>query len=212
VMDEPTPEDDEWVITFDPPAHNTPLTNRLDGVHVLDFTDITRWADGASAPRKIILLTLLSGVRDQAELLRFEPCLEEPGSPVLRLLCNRPDKSGELPHPPSQVTDDLYHELNALFGFHSRRCRFAAMLRRLADRLDPQPAIIRQAKFRMTWDGGGIDAEIKFYPSPIGDRVFITLEGGSEALGGSAGDALMETIKFQKSRQPIQDSPAEPAP
>jgi hypothetical protein len=192
----PEHEDDEAVDraldAMSRPDRGAPLVKRMNGVNVIDFSNVLPLYSSVPPHRKLLLLLLLLALKDRATEVRLEPWVTEPEGYGLRLFYEVDEQIHELVPPPQHLADEITREIKAVAGFYSMRRRLADLLRRLASMLDAQKEQSSQSTFQMVGGDDKIDISAQVYSSEIGDRVFLRLSNCPASLSERAQHAMKE--------------------
>jgi hypothetical protein len=162
------------------------LAKRSSGVKVVDLDEAMTSYRSMPPHRRVVYLILLLSIKDGARELRFEPDVTQDQEPTLRMLYEVNGELIELVPPPYCLADAIRWELRSIAGFHSTRRRLAALLRRVATRLDGQAEVWPRSRFQARAGGEAVEIGVAIYPSEIGDRVFLELPDCSESLQSRA--------------------------
>ena len=194
----PDHEDDEAVDravdAMSRPDRGAPLVKRINGVNVIDVSDVLPLYSSVPPHRKLLLLLLLLALKDRASEVRFEPWVTEPEGYGLRLLYEVDGQIHELVPPPQHLAKAIIREMKAVAGFYSMRRRLAEFLRRLASMLDSQTEQSSRSTFQIVGGEDRVDISAQVYSSEIGDRVFLTLSDCAVSLSERAQHAMRETF------------------
>jgi hypothetical protein len=198
----PEHEDDEAVDRaldlMDRPDRGAPLVKRMNGVNVINFSDVLPLYSGLPPQRKLLLLLLLLALKDKASEVRFEPSVTEPEGYGLRLFYEVDRQLHELAPPPQHLAQKITREIKAVAGFYSMRRRLADGIRRLANMLDAQTEHSSQSTFQMVGGDDKIDISALVYSSEMGDRVFLRFSDCPGSLSERAQHAMREIFDQSK--------------
>jgi hypothetical protein len=140
------------------------------------------------------LLLLLVSLRDRATELRFEPWNDETEGRILRLFYEVDGQTDEFVHAPGFVVEAVVNQLRHLSGLKMPRRRLAGALRRLAARLDGEPAPAASGRFGIRFGADSIEVAATFYPSPLGDRVYLRFPEVGPLTAEAADRALKRVV------------------
>ena len=107
------------------------LVKRMNGVSVIDFSDVLPLYSSVPPHRKVLLLLFLLALKDRASEVRFEHWATEPDGYRLSLYYEVDGQTHELVPPPEHLADAIIQEIKAIAGFYPMRRRFADLIRRL---------------------------------------------------------------------------------
>ena len=181
------------------PDSGAPLVKRMNGVNVIDFSNLLPLYSSVPPHRKLLLLLLLFALKNRATEVSLEPWVTEPEGYGLRLFYEVGGQLHELVPPPQHLAEKITREIKAVAGFYSMRHRLAFLLRRLANMLDAQAEQSSQSTFQMVGGDDKIDISAHVYSSEMGDRVFLRLSDCPVSLAERAQDAMREIFDQRKS-------------
>jgi hypothetical protein len=169
-----------------------PLVKRMNGVNVIDFSDVLPLYSNVPPHRKALLLLFLLALKDHATEVRFEHWATEPDGYRLSLYYEVDGQIHELVPPPEHLAETIIREIKAVAGFGSTRRRFADLLRRLASTLGTQPGQLSLATFQIVGGNDKIDISAQAYSSEMGERVVQRLANCPMSLSERAQHAFRE--------------------
>lgn len=154
-----------------------PLLRAVAGVRAVDL-EAMAFAPGAPAQYKILALVFLLAIKDRASEVLFEPVEAGEGGegePMNRMLYRVDGELLELVPPPDHLAAPLRRAVERAAGFQTARRRAANLLRRLAGRLDGQPAGWESGRLRLRAASLVLDATLWVHPCGRGRRLSVHL-------------------------------------
>ena len=159
------------------------------------------------AHRKVLVMVFLLVIRDHASKLRFEPWRFEKGQDDeggeglgFRMFYEVDGREYELVSPPRWLSRSMAREIESLGDLSRPLSRVAAVLRRVACRLDRQELPTRQGQFRVRLGEVELEVLVWVYASALGDRYFLTFASRSDAASAAATDETKRILRVAQYR------------
>ena len=221
--DEPEPELsaeaeaelDRSLDLMDSPRAWPPLLRAVDGVRALDL-EAMAFAPDLPAHHKMLGMILLLAIKDRASEVHFEPAEAEAAGgagPTNRLLYMVDGELLDLVPPPDGIAAPLRRAVERAAGFRTAGRRAANLLRRLANRVDGQPAGWESGRLRLRVASLTLDATLWAHPCGRDKRLLIHLPPITADLSTEVRrQFLAHSGKLEGRPEPTAQGPAAMAP